>query len=147
MSTPKVQPKYNKTMVKNGKESSVEMLTADNYLVPVGEERMYHCVIEAPFYDSKTGKKLSRPRVQKYGRKIFDTVVRASLLKEGYDVRILHDPNEWIKAHKAEIAAKKAEAEKARQEAEQAKFDAAVAAAVKKALAEQKKSNKAKKEE
>lgn len=147
MSTRKVQPKYNKTMVKNGKESSVEMLTADNYLVPVGEERMYHCVIESTFFDNKTGKKLSRPRLQKYGRKIFDTVVRASLLKEGYDVRILHDPNVWIETHKAEIAAKKQAAAKAQQE----KFSA-----MEKELAElkalvasmkAKKSNKAKTEE
>lgn len=117
-------------ITKDGRDTSIEKLTAENYIVPPGEERSYHAVIEVVQYDPKTGKKLSKPRVQKFGRKMFDTHVRDSLRKQGYTVTILHDPNAWIAAHKEQSAA-------AKKAAEQKRFDDAVAAAVAKALAEQ----------
>jgi len=120
-------------ITKDGRDTPIEKLTPDNYIVPKGEEKDYHAVIEVVQYDPKTGKKLSRPRVQKFGRKTFESHVHASLRKQGYDITILHDPNEWIK----EQQAKAAEQAKQKAQAEQAKFDAAVAAAVAKALAEQ----------
>lgn len=131
---------------KDGKETSVENLTAENYAVPAGEERLYHCVIEAKLFDSKTGRKLSTPRVQKFGMKIFERVVRPSLLKQGVEIVVLHDAKKWTESHAREIAAaKKAQAEKKAQD-EQAKFDAAVAAAVAKALAEKGAEKKSKKD-
>lgn len=125
-------------ITKDGRDTPIEKLTAENYIVPSGEEKDYHAVIEVVQYDSKTGKRLSRPRVQKFGKKIFEAHVADSLRKQGYTVTILHDPNVWLKeqAAKSEQAAKEAAAAKAK--AEQEKFDAAVAAAVAKALAEQK---------
>lgn len=123
-------------ITKDGRDARVENLTAENYIVPKGEERVYHCVIEVVQYDPKTGEKLSNPRVQKFGKKTFESVVEKSLKKQGYTLTILHDPNEWIKQHQAEAAAKaKAQAE-AKAKAEQEKFDAAVEAAVARALAE-----------
>lgn len=122
-------------LTKNGQNVPIEELTKDNYLVPKGEENVYHCVIEVKQFDPKTGKRLSKPRVQKFGRKIFEKVVRAGLMKQGYDIVILHDPNEWIKAHRMELAQRSAEREKAVAERKQAEFDAAVQAAVEKALA------------
>lgn len=123
-------------ITKDGRDTPIEKLTAENYIVPSGEEKDYHAVIEVVQYDSKTGKRLSRPRVQKFGKKIFEAHVADSLRKQGYTVTILHDPNAWMKeqAAKSEQAAKEAAAAKAK--AEQEKFDAAVAAAVAKALAE-----------
>lgn len=133
-------------ITKDGRDTRVENLTAENYIVPKGEERFYHCVIEVVQYDPKTGKKLSKPRVQKFGKKTFESVVEKSLKKQGYTLTILHDPNEWIKQHQAEAAAKAKEQAEAKAKAEQEKFDAAVAAAVAKALAEEKKKKAAKAE-
>ncbi len=127
---------------KDGRDTLIENLTPDNYVVPKGEERYYHAVIEVKQFDQKTGRRISRPRVQKFGRKMFEGHVLSSLRKQGYEVLILHDPNEWIKAHRAEQAqAAKAKAD-AKAKAEQEKIDAAVAEAVKKALADQKKAEK-----
>lgn len=123
-------------ITKDGRDTPIDRLTPDNYIVPKGEERAYHAVIEVVQYDPKTGKKLSKPRVQKFGKKTFETSVADSLRKQGYNVTILHDPNVWIKEQQAKAVAKaKADAE-AKAKAEQEKFDAAVAAAVAKALAE-----------
>ena len=132
-------------ITKDGRDTPIEKLTAENYIVPKGEEKDYHAVIEVVQYDPKTGKKLSKPRVQKFGKKIFEAHVADSLRKQGYTVTILHDPNVWLKeqAAKREQAAKEAAAAKAK--ADQEKFDAAVAAAVAKALAEQAKTESTKK--
>lgn len=129
-------------ITKDGRDTAIENLTADNYIVPKGEERSYHVVIEVVQFDPKTGKRLSRPRVQKFGRKMFEAHVRSSLQKQGYTLTVLHDPNEWIKAQRAIATAnrEKAEAEKAK--AEKEKFDKAVADAVAKALASEKKTKK-----
>lgn len=122
-------------ITKDGRDTRIENLTPENYIVPKGEERAYHAVIEVVQYDPKTGKKLSKPRVQKFGKKTFETSVLDSLRKQGYNVTILHDPNAWIKEQQTKVAAKaKADAE-AKAKAEQERFDAAVAAAVAKALA------------
>lgn len=124
-------------LTKDGRDTPIEKLTPDNYIVPKGEERFYHAVIEVKQFDQKTGKRISRPRVQKFGKKMFETIVNESLRKQGYEIIILHDPNAWIKeqAEKAEQVRKEQEAAKAK--AEQEKFDAAVAAAVAKVLAQQ----------
>ena len=129
-------------ITKDGRDTPIEKLTPDNYIVPKGEEKSYHCVIEVVQYDPKTGKKLSKARVQKFGKKMFENIVLDTLRKQGYTITILHDPNDWIKEHQAKAAEKaKAEAE-AKAKAEQEKFDAAVAAAVAKALAAEKAKDK-----
>ena len=123
-------------ITKDGRDTPIERLTPDNYIVPKGEERAYHAVIEVKQFDPKTGKRISQPRVQKFGKKSFESHISDSLRKQGYDILILHDPNAWIKEQQAKATERaKAEAE-AKKKAEQEKFDAAVAAAVAKALAE-----------
>lgn len=112
-------------ITKDGRDTRIENLTPENYIVPAGEENVYHCVIEVVQYDPRTGRKLSLPRVQKFGKKMFDAVVLDSLRKQGYTVTILHDPTEWI-----------AKARERAANAEQERIDAAVAAAVAKKLAE-----------
>lgn len=147
-------------LTKDGKDVSPEMLTPENYKVPAGEERLYHLVQEVKQFDTKTGRKISNARVQKYGRKLFEKVVRDQLMKQGYEITILHNPTAYLEAlkkAKAEAAAKtkaekeaeeKAKFDVAVQAAVAEKLDAAVAAAVKKALAAEKKAEtKAKKEE
>lgn len=123
-------------ITKDGRDTAIENLTADNYIVPKGEEKYYHAVIEVRQFDPKTGKRLSTPRVQKFGKKAFETHVQSSLRKQGYTITILHDPNAWVKEQAEKAAAAKAEQAKAEAKAQQEKFDAAVAAAVEKALAE-----------
>lgn len=134
---------------KFGKDVALDALTPDTYIVPKGEERCYHLIQEVEQYDQKTGAKISRPRLQKYGRKAFDSVVRNALIKQGYKFTILHDP----KAYDAKLADRKAAAEaeaKAKAEAEKKAaeekaaaekkaFEDAVAAEVAKRLAEAKK--------
>ena len=121
-------------ITKDGRDTAIENLTASNYAVPKGEERYYHAIIEVKQFDPKTGKCLSTPRVQKFGKKIFETSVLANLKKQGYEVTILHNPNEWIKEQQAKSAEQaKAEAE-AKAKTEQERFDAAVAAAVAKEM-------------
>lgn len=125
-----------------GRDVTVEGLTAENYKVPKGEERFYHAVIEVEQFDPKTGKKLSKPRVQKFGRKTWEGGVRESLRKQGYKITILHNPVEWEAKQKAAAEAKaKADAE-AKAKAEKEAFDAAVEAEVKKRLAKEKKGGK-----
>ena len=75
----------------------IENITPDNYKVPKGEERSYHCKIEVIEYDRKTGKKVSKPRIQKFGQKMFESFIYSNLKKQGYIVTILHDPKEWLK--------------------------------------------------
>lgn len=125
-------------ITKDGRDTAIEKLTPDNYIVPKGEEMTYHAIIEVVQYDPKTGKRLSKPRVQKFERKIFETHVWASLKKQGYTITILHDPNEWIKAEQAKAVERAKQQAAAKAKAEQAKFDAAVAAAVAKELAKMK---------
>ena len=99
-------------ITKDGRDTPIEKLTAENYIVPKGEEKSYHVVIENKQFDPKTGKRLSIPRIQKFGKKIFETHVFNSLRKQGFDIVILHDPNEWIKAQSEKAAKAKAEQEK-----------------------------------
>lgn len=137
---------------KFGKDVALDALTPDTYLVPKGEERCYHLIQEVVQYDQKTGAKISRPRLQKYGRKAFDSVVRSALIKQGYKFTILHDPKAYDAkmadrkaAAEAEAAAKaaaeKAEAEASAKKAEaeaKAKAEAEAKAAEEKAAAEKK---------
>lgn len=125
-------------ITKDGRDTPIERITPDNYIVPKGEESSYHCIIEVEQFDPKTGKRLSKPRLQKFGRKIFETHVQSSLRKQGYKVIILHNPTEWLKAHQEEAAQRAKDRAEAAKKAEQERFDAAVAAAVAKALADQK---------
>ena len=123
-------------ITKDGRDTPIEKLTPDNYIVPKGEEKDYHAVIEVRQFDPKTGNRLSKPRVQKFGKKIFEAHVGDSLRKQGYTVTILHDPNVWMKEQAAKAEQQAKEQAEAKAKAEQEKFDAAVAAAVAKALAE-----------
>ena len=51
-------------ITKDGRDTPIEKLTPDNYIVPKGEEKDYHAVIEVVQYDPKTGRKISKARVQ-----------------------------------------------------------------------------------
>ena len=125
-------------ITKDGRDLPIEKLTAENYIVPKGEEKDYHAVIEVREFDRKTGRRLSVPRVQKFGRKAFENHIQASLRKQGYDITILHNPNDWIKENQAKLEAQakaklesQAEALKAEKEAEKAAMKAEIIAELK----------------
>lgn len=130
--------------VSEGKTKDVAIIdvTPENYIVPDNEKHLYHCVIEIKKFDSETGKRLSIPRIQKFGKKGYENSIADNLKKQGYTITVLHDPNEYMKA-KAE-ADEKAKAEKAKANAEKAAADAkAKAEADAKARAEEKAALKA----
>lgn len=118
-------------ITKSGKDVSIEALTPAEYIVPAGEEKFYHVVEEIKQFNPRTGAKLSRARLQKFGRKTYERVVRDRLIKQGYTLTVLHNPVEWLKAH----VAKKAEARKAAKAAEEAAIQARIDEAVTKAVA------------
>ena len=108
-------------IAKNGRDLPIEQITSENYVVPRGEEHVYHVKIEVKQFNPKTGERISRPRIQKFGMKTWESSVRDSLRKQGYTMEILHDPNTWIAENRAQIEslkAQKRESEKAALKAE-----------------------------
>lgn len=93
-------------------------VTKDTYEVPANEKHLYHVKQELTEFDRSTGKRMSRPVIQKYGKRMFESVVYDDLKAQGYTIEVLHDPNEWLKSEaerkqtEAELARINAEAEK-----------------------------------
>ena len=130
--------------VSEGKTKDVAIIdvTPENYIVPDNEKHLYHCVIEIKKFDSETGKRLSIPRIQKFGKKGYENSIAENLEKQGYTITVLHDPNEYVKAQAEEKAARTAAQQKAAEE--KAAADAkAKAEAEAKAKAEEKAALKA----
>lgn len=130
--------------VSEGKTKDVAIIdvTPENYIVPDNEKHLYHCVIEIKKFDSETGKRLSIPRIQKFGKKGYENSIAENLKKQGYTITVLHDPNEYVKAQAEEKAARTAAQQKAAEE--KAAADAKVKAeAEAKAKAEEKAALKA----
>lgn len=133
----------------NVKDVAIVEVNATNYIVPDNEKHLYHCKIEVRKFDQDTGARLSKPRIQKFGAKMFKQI-SYELKRQGYTIDILHNPTEYMEAEKARKAeeaamtaerkAKEAEEKRAAEEAaRKAEIDAAVAAA----LAEQQKQHEA----
>ena len=147
-------------ITKDKQNVPVSEITKENYLVPKGEEKLYHVKLEVKSFDSHTGKKLSHPFIQKFARIDFENGTLSLLRQQGYDIEILHNPQEWIKNHTQEVAdakekklaearakAEKAEAEKqAEREALKAQLRAEIEAEMK-AEAKTKSKGKSKKDE
>lgn len=126
-----------KVKVNDGKTKDVAItdVTPENYIVPSNEQHLYHCVIEVRKFDSETGKRLSVPRIQKFGKKSFENGILDALKKQGYTITVLHDPNEYVKAQAEEKAAAdakaKAEAEAKAKAEEKAALKAEILAELK----------------
>ena len=86
------------------KDVPIVEVTAENYIVPRGEEETYHCKIEQTQYNPRNGKRLSRPRIQKFESKMYPSIAR-NLRQQGWDIEVLYDPTEFL----AEREAKRAE--------------------------------------
>ena len=79
------------------KDVSLLEVTAENYIVPVGEEETYHCRIEQTQFNPRNGKRLSRPVIQKFDAKMYPSVAR-NLRQQGWDIVVLYDPTDFLKA-------------------------------------------------
>lgn len=71
--------------------SGVARMAEPQYVVPANEKHLFHCVIEVKKFNSETGERLSKPRIQKFGQKTFEMVL-PKLREQGYTVTILHNP-------------------------------------------------------
>lgn len=100
------------------KDVPLTEVTTENYIVPKGEESLYHVVQELKQFDSKTGRRLSRPVLQKYDVKVWAKQKKA-LLSWGYDLVVVHDPAEYIRKRDEEMQRTADERRRKAQEAEQ----------------------------
>ena len=132
-----------KVKTKDGgiKDVALTEVTAQNYIVPDNEKHLYHCIIEVRKFDSETGRRLSVPRLQKFGKKTFETNISFNLKRQGYTIVVLHNPTEYLaevekmkQENAAKAAAEKAEKEAAEKEAAEKELQAKIDAAVKQAL-------------
>lgn len=76
-------------------------VSKENYIVPKGEEGSYHVIIEQKQFDPRSGRRLSKPYVQKFEPKMWPMLQR-NLKQQGWDMTVVHDPSEWLKAQEAE---------------------------------------------
>ena len=93
------------------KDVNLLQVTPENYIVPDDEKHLYHCRIEVKKFNPETGERLSKPSLQKFGRKFFERNGLHNLRQQGYTVDILYNPTEWIKANKELIAKKRTDVE------------------------------------
>ena len=91
------------------KDVDILEVTNENYIVPENEKHLYHCKIEVRKFDANTGKRLNRPRIQKFGKKMYENNISHNLQKQGYTVDVLYNPNDYLKeqAAKKELTAAK----------------------------------------
>jgi hypothetical protein len=100
------------------RDVSILEVTAENYIVPKGEEGTYHCRIEQTQFNPRNGKRVSRPRIQKFDAKMYPSILR-NLKLQGWDVEVLHDPTEFLKEQEAKRQAMQELTYKERKEAEE----------------------------
>lgn len=113
------------------KDVNILDVTPENFIVPKGEEDCYHCRIEVKKFSQDTGERISKPRMQVFGKKFFESFGLHNLRKQGFTVDVMHDPNKWLQENEAKL-----EAEKQKKAEAGAKAKAEAAEAEKKAMKE-----------
>lgn len=113
------------------KDVNILDVTPENFIVPKGEEDCYHCRIEVKKFNKDTGERISKPRMQVFGKKFFESFGLHNLRKQGFTVDVMHDPNKWLQENEAKL-----EAEKQKKAEAGAKAKAEAAEAEKKAMKE-----------
>ena len=93
-------------------------VTKENYIVPRGEEDTYHCRIEQTQFNPRNGKRVSRPRIQKFNAKMYPSVAR-NLRQQGWDIEVLYDPTEYLEQREARIREQQELTYRQRQELEE----------------------------
>lgn len=127
-------------LTKDGKDVDILAIDADNYKVPTGEEHLYHVKIEVKKFNADNGKRLSKPRIQIFGAKEYETTVKNDLVRQGYTLDVLHNPTEWLKQQEAskskaaeQTAADRKKAAEEKKAAEKAALKAEIMAELKEA--------------
>lgn len=116
------------------KDVNILDVTPENFIVPKGEEDCYHCRIEVKKFNQDTGERISKPRMQVFGKKFFESFGLHNLRKQGFTVDVMHDPNKWLQENEAKLEEEK---QKKAEAGAKAKAEAAEAAeAEKKAMKE-----------
>lgn len=113
------------------KDVNILDVTPENFIVPKGEEDCYHCRIEVKKFNQDTGERISKPRMQVFGKKFFESFGLHNLRKQGFTVDVMHDPNKWLQENETKL-----EAEKQKKAEAGAKAKAEAAEAEKKAMKE-----------
>lgn len=113
------------------KDVNILDVSPENFIVPKGEEDCYHCRIEVKKFNQDTGERISKPRMQVFGKKFFESFGLHNLRKQGFTVDVMHDPNKWLQENEAKL-----EAEKQKKAEAGAKAKAEAAEAEKKAMKE-----------
>ena len=111
------------------KDVPILEVNAANYIVPQGEEGAYHCRIEQLQFSPSDGRRLSRPRIQKFEPKSWP-IVKRNLQQQGWTIDVLYDPTEWLAKENEKAQMTLAERERLAQEAK-AKERAAMKEALK----------------
>ena len=114
------------------KDVPISEVTPDNYIVPQREEKFYHVLQEKKEFDRNTGKRKSRPVLQKYDTKVWPSTSKY-LRDAGYTLTILHDPTAWMQAQQ-QAQVQRAQALARQQEAKAAQQAAAEREALKEEL-------------
>lgn len=100
------------------KDVTILEVTKDNYIVPQGEENTYHCKIEQTQFNPRNGKRMSKPRIQKFDAKMFPSLQR-TLKQQGWDIEILYDPTDYLQEQEEKRQALRSLTFQQRKEAEQ----------------------------
>ena len=87
------------------KDVPLSEVTAANYIVPQREERFWHVLQEKVEFNRNTGKRMSRPVLQKYDTKSYPATLKY-LREAGYTITVLHDPIMWQQRNAQAAAAK-----------------------------------------
>jgi restriction endonuclease Mrr len=137
--------------LKDGREKDVALteVNKDNYIVPMGEEDTYHCKIEVVKFSTQDGRRLSRPRIQKFDKKIYEQIMQKQLPLQGYTVEVLYNPTDYLKKKEKEKAEAERKLRQAKQRSEENKkqeFEKAVQKAVAEEIARLSKNSKGKKD-
>ena len=121
------------------KDVNIIDVTADNYLVPDKEKHLYHCKIEVRKFNAETGKRMSKPRIQKFGKKMYESLIQHNLPRQGYTIDVLYNPTEYLKQMEEQKKQSALRTKQAAEKAMQEKIDAAVEAALAKERAKRSK--------
>ena len=128
------------------KDVPILEVTAANYIVPQGEEGTYHCRIEQQQFNPQDGRRLSRPRIQKFEAKSFPSVKR-NLLQQGWTIDVLYDPTDYLNKLKKQAQQTAAERQRLAEEAKAREREAMKEALKAELLAELKEAGVIKSEE
>ena len=128
------------------KDVPILEVTAANYIVPQGEEGTYHCRIEQQQFNPQDGRRLSRPRIQKFEAKSWPSVKR-NLLQQGWTIDVLYDPTDYLNKLKEQAQQTLAERQRLAEEAKAREREAMKEALKAELLAELKEAGVIKSEE